>query len=89
MAVRMVAVVQCKENLHKIVPDGVFRDRSIVALGLFDYNREIATATVFHKNVENTSFTVDVAVVISNNMFMVEVFQDVSGGLTRLSLPRT
>ena len=74
----VVTVVEREEDLHKVVPDGVFWDRSAVSLGLFDDAREVAAAAVFHENVEYPGIAVDVAVVISYNVFVVQVFEDVT-----------
>lgn len=79
MSIGMVTVIQRKQDLHEIAPDGVFRNGSAGALGLFDDGGEVAAAAVFHDDVEDAGIAVDVAVVIAYNVFVVEVFEDVSG----------
>ena len=76
----VVTVIESEEDLHKVIPDGVFWDRSAVSLGLFDDAGEVAATAVFHENVEYPGVAVDVAVMISYNVVMVQVFEDVSGG---------
>lgn len=71
-------MVEGEEDLHEVIPDGVFRNRSALALCLLDDGGEIATTAVFHKDVEDASVAVDVAVVIAYNVFVVEVLQDVT-----------
>ena len=76
-AVGVVAVVERKEDLHKVVPDSVFGNESVVSLCLLDDGAEVATTTVFHKDVEDASLSVNVSVMIAYNMFVVEVLEDV------------
>ncbi len=71
-------MIESEEDLHKVVPDGIFRDRSSVSLGLLDDAREVSSATVLHEDVEDAGVAVDVAVVIAYYVFVVEVFEDVS-----------
>lgn len=81
VSIGMVTVIQREQDLHEIAPDGVFRNRSSGALGLFDDGGEVAAAAVFHDDVEDAGIAVDVAVVIAYNVFVVEVFEDISGGV--------
>ena len=74
----VVTVVESEEDLHKVVPAGVFWDRSAVSLGLFDDAREVAPAAVFHEDVEYPGVAVDITVVIAHDMFVVQVFEDVT-----------
>ena len=77
-AVWMVTIVEGKEDLHKVVPDGIFWDGSAVSLGLFDDAREVAAAAVFHEDVEYPGVAVDITVMIAYNVFVVQVFEDVT-----------
>lgn len=76
--VRVVTVVQGEENLHEVVPDGIFRDWPVLALGLLDDGGEVATSAVLHEDVEDACVAVDVAVVIAYDVFMVEVLENVT-----------
>lgn len=78
VSVGVMTVVQGEQNLHKIVPDGILGYWSSMLLRLFDKRRQISTAAVFHENIEDASVAVNVAIVIANDMFMVEVLEDVS-----------
>ena len=71
-------MVEGKENLHKVVPDGVFRYGSVLALGLLDDGGEVATTAVFHEDVEDAGVAVDIAVVVSDDVLVVQIFQDPS-----------
>ena len=75
----VVAVVECEENLHEIGPDGVCWDGAARALGLFDDGRKVAADAILHDDIENAGVTVDVAVVVADDVFVVEVFEDVPG----------
>lgn len=48
-------------------------------LCLFDHSGQVASSAVFHHNIEYASFSVDVSVVVSDYVFVVEVFEDISG----------
>ena len=74
----VVTVIESEEDLHEIVPDGVFWDGTAVSLGLFDDTREVAPAAVFHEAVEYPGVAVDIAVVIAYDVFVVQVFEDVT-----------
>ena len=78
-AVWMVTIVEGKEDLHEVVPDGIFWNESIVPLRLLDHGGEVATAAKFHEDVENTRIAVNVSVMIAYNVFVMEVLQDVAG----------
>ena len=76
--VRMVTVVEGKKNLHEVVPNSVFGDKSVVSLSVLDDRREVAAPTVFHEDIQNACISVHVSVVITYNVFVVEVLQDVA-----------
>lgn len=78
-AVWMVTIVEGKEDLHEVVPDGIFWNESIVPLRLLDHGGEVATAAKFHEDVENTRIAVNVSVMIAYNVLVMEVLQDVTG----------
>lgn len=40
---------------------------------------QVAAAAVFHGNVEHANIAIDVTVVVSNHVVMMEDFQDVPG----------
>ena len=50
------------------MPDGVFRYGSILFRCLLDDGGEVATAAVLYEDVENSSVSVDVSVVVSYNV---------------------
>jgi uncharacterized alkaline shock family protein YloU len=62
------------------MPDGAssFRYGSVLFHCLFDNGREVATAAVFHDNVENSSVSVDISVMVSYNVVVVKVLKHVS-----------
>jgi hypothetical protein len=78
MHIRMMTVVQRQQDLHEVVPDRIFGYRSVVFLGLFDCHRKVPASAVFHQNVENAGIAIDVAVVVAYNMFVMQVFEDVT-----------
>jgi uncharacterized alkaline shock family protein YloU len=78
VAAGVMAVVQSLENLEKIMPDGVLGNGSVLFRRLFDNGREVAATTVFHEDVENASVPVDVCVVVSYNVVVMQVFEDVA-----------
>lgn len=47
-------------------------------LGLFDHHGKVAASTIFHQNVQNSGFAVNVTVVIAYNVLVVQVFKDVT-----------
>ncbi len=71
-------MVESKKKLHKVVPYGVFWDGAAVTLSLFDDGGQIASATIFHEDVEHTGVAVDVSVVVAHNVFMLKVLEDIS-----------
>ncbi len=77
-AVRVVTIGKCEENLHEVVPDGVFRDESVVSQGLLDYGREVAAPTVLHENIEYACISVNMSIVVAYDVFVVEVLQDIT-----------
>jgi len=60
------------------MPDGVFGYGSVLFRRLFDNSTKVATTAVFHDNIENSSISVDVSVVISYNVVVVKVLENVS-----------
>ena len=77
-AIGMMAVVEREEDLHEIVPDGVFGNESVMPLGLFDDGGEVAASAEFHENVQDARIAVNVSVVIAYNVFVMEVLEDVA-----------
>lgn len=75
----MVTVLQSMQDLEEVAPNGVFRDGAPAARRLLNHGGQIATATVFHEDVEDAGVPVYVAVVITYDMVMVEVFENVAG----------
>ena len=71
--------MQSKKYLEKIIPDGVFRKRPILFGGLLYDRREVSAAAVLHKNMKNSTLSINKAIVISYYMFVVKVFKDISG----------
>ena len=67
------------EDLEEIAPDCVFGYGSVQFRCLFNDGGEVAAAAVFHKDVENPSVSVDVSIVISYNVVVMKVLQNVSG----------
>lgn len=74
-----MTMLQREHNLHEIVPDRVLGDGDAVLLRLLDDRRQVAAAAVLHEDVEDAGVAVDVAVVVADDVFVVEVFEDVSG----------
>lgn len=67
------------------MPDGIFRYGSILFRSLFDDGGEVSATAVFHENVENASVSIDISVVVSYNVVVMEVFEYVSGGYMKTS----
>ena len=74
---RVVAVVEREEDLHEVRPDGVLGDGPAVALRLLDDGGEVAVAAVLHEDVHDAGVAVDEAVVVADDVLVVEVFEDV------------
>ena len=77
--VGVVTVVEGKEDLHEVIPDGIFWNESIMSLGLLYDGGEVTATAKFHKDIENARIAVDVSVMIAYNVFVMEVFEDVAG----------
>ncbi len=75
----MVTIVEGKEDLHEVVPDGIFWDKSIMSLSLLDDGGEVTTATEFHEDVEDARIAIDVSVMIAYDVLVVEVLEDITG----------
>ena len=69
--IRVVAVVESKQQLHEIVPDGVLGYQPVVPYSLLDNGGKVATPAVLHENVQDSSVSVNVSVVIANNMLVM------------------
>ena len=78
LSIRVVAIAKCKAKLHEVIPDSVFRDRSLVSLGLLDNAGEVAAAAVLHEDVEDASVAVYVAVMVAHDVLVVQVLEDVA-----------
>ncbi len=72
-----MTVVEGEENLHEVVPDGVFGDRSVVSLGMLDNSAQVPAPAILHEDVEDAGVAVHMSIVIAYNVFVVEVLQDV------------
>jgi hypothetical protein len=51
MTTGVMAVIQRQQNLHKVAPDSVFGNGTVLLHSLLDDRGEVATTTVFHENV--------------------------------------
>lgn len=51
--------------------------------GLLDNSGKVAASAVFHENIENSSFSVDVAVMIAYNVVVMEVFEYIPAARVR------
>ena len=71
ISVWVVAVMQRQQNLHKIMPDSLFRNKAVVLLGLFDHRGQVTASAVLHEDVECPCVAVNVAVVVSDDVVMV------------------
>ena len=60
------------------MPNRVLGNESVVFLCLLDDRGKVTTSTVFHEDVEDTGFSVNVSVVIAYNVFIFKVLEDVS-----------
>lgn len=47
-------------------------------LGLFDDGGQVATSAIFHEDVKDSSVTVNESVMVSHNVFMMEVLEDIT-----------
>lgn len=73
-------MLQSEKYLHKISPYCVFWDESALLGCLLNDAREVTAATVFHENIEDSSISIYIAVVIADDIFVVEIFENVSVG---------
>jgi len=74
----VMAMAQRLENLDEIVPDGVFGYWPVLFHRLIDDGGKVATAAVFHENIEDSRISVDVSVVVSYDVIMMKVLENVS-----------
>lgn len=70
--------MQRQQRLHEVVPDRVFWYGPVVLLGLFYHCREVAASAVFHQNVEDSSFAIDVAVVVAYDVLVMQILENIS-----------
>jgi len=74
----VMAMVQRLENLEEIVPDGVLGYWPVLFHRLIDDGRKISPAAVFHENIENSGISIDVSVMVSYNVIVMKVLENVS-----------
>ena len=74
----VMAMAQRLENLEEIVPDRVFGYWPVLFHRLTDDGGKVATAAVFHENIEGSRIFIDVSVVVSYDMVVMKVLEDVS-----------
>ena len=72
-SVWVVTVMQRQQNLHKIVPDSLFWNEAVVFLGLLDHGGQVTASAVLHEYVQISCVAVNVAVIISHDVVMVQV----------------
>lgn len=77
LPVGVMTMLQSKEYLRKVVPDCIFRNQSAGLLRLLDDAGEISSAAVFHEDVEDARIAIDMAIMVTDNMVVMEVFEDV------------
>jgi hypothetical protein len=82
--VRMMAIDQGLEELHEDIPDLVLvqasrRETGPVGLpcGTLDQGGEVPAATELHEDVEDARVAVDHTVVVTDNVLVVEVLEDI------------
>lgn len=78
VAIRMMAIIQGEQDLHEVVPYCFFRYRTSESLGLLEDSREVASSTILHDDIQNAVLSINVAVMIAYNMFVMEVLEDIS-----------
>jgi len=81
VSIRVVTVAEGKQDLHEVVPYDLLGYRFVQPLRLLDRTRKVPAPTILHQNVENTSIPVDVSVVISYNMLVLEILQNIANEL--------
>jgi len=79
-------MVQRLENLEEIVPDGIFGYGTVLFRRLIDDGGKVATAAVFHEDIENSSISINVSVVVLYNVVMMKVLENVSARCRRQSV---
>jgi hypothetical protein len=47
----VVAVMQRQQDLHKIMPDGLFWNKAVVFLGLLDHGGQVSPSAILHEYV--------------------------------------
>lgn len=65
----------------KVIPDRVFSDRAVRLCSLLDDEGQVTATAVFHQDMKDAGVVVDEAVLIPNDVFVMEVFEDVPEGL--------
>ena len=78
--IRMMTMSQRLQNLHKVPPHALLRNRPPALPRVLDDGGQIAPAAVLHEDVEDAGVAVDEAVVVPDDVFVVQVFEDVSVG---------
>jgi hypothetical protein len=78
VAACVVAMVESEEDLVEVVPNGVLCHRPVLLCGELDHGREVTAAAVLHEDVEDAGVAVYMAVVVADNVAMVEVFENVA-----------
>jgi hypothetical protein len=73
----MMTMHQRLQNLHKVRPDTLLGYPSPTLRRLLDDGGQVAPAAVLHEDVEDAGVAVDEAVVVPDDVFVVQVFEDV------------
>ena len=74
----VMAIAQCLENLEEIVPDGVFGYWLVLFHRLIDDGGKVATTEILHENIEGSRTFINVSVVVSYDVVMMKVLENVS-----------
>ncbi len=72
-----MAVIESKYKLKKELPNEILIEILSFFLDLGQHRTEISTWTVLHNYIDFGTLFVDYAIVILNNIFMIEFFQNV------------
>ena len=68
-----MTIMQRQQNLHKIMPDSLFRNEAVVFLRLLDHGGQVTASAVLHEYIQISCVAVNVAVTISHDVVVVQV----------------
>jgi hypothetical protein len=77
MAVRIVTVLECEQNLHEEIPHRLLCNRPTSAARRLDDGRQVPAAAVFHNDIQDAGFAVDMSVDIAYNVVVIKILENI------------